>query len=257
MNEQVYNGIAGIYDANRANYPRDLMVQFREICRMPEVGGIVIDVGSGTGISKRQLREVFPQDVAVIGIEPGDDMQRTAVANSSHLPNLTFLNFPAEVLPFKRASVDAVFVAQAVHWFDRPKFYAETARVLRSSGILGLIENNRNWRDSPFLAGDETLLETFGNNYSRHYRSFDIEAELQPVSGLVYKRQVSSSQVVIMSKASFVKWSFTSTKMQDCITNFGEDKVFSTLSELMERYFANETAVEIRYKTELFIVESD
>jgi ubiquinone/menaquinone biosynthesis C-methylase UbiE len=45
--------------------------------------------------------------------------------------NLAYLNFPAEALPFKRSSVDVVFVAQARHWFDRPKFYAETARVLR------------------------------------------------------------------------------------------------------------------------------
>ena len=78
---------------------------------------MVIDVGSGTGIAARRLREVFPQDIAVIGIEPGDDMRRTGTANSSHLPNLAYLNFPAEALPFKRASVNAVFVAQALHWF--------------------------------------------------------------------------------------------------------------------------------------------
>jgi len=69
--------------------------------------------------------------------------------------NLAYLNFPAEALPFKRSSVDVVFVAQALHWFDRPKFYTETARVLRPGGTPGLIENNRNWRDSPFLDGYE------------------------------------------------------------------------------------------------------
>ena len=60
-----------------------------------------------------------------------------------------------------------------------------------------------------------------------------------------------------MSKASFVEWSFTSTKMQDCIKNAGEDKIRSCLSELMENYFANETAVEIPYKTELFIARQE
>ena len=80
MSEQLYDGIAGNYDANRASYPWDLMLQFRDVCRIPEGGGIVLDVGSGTGISTRQLREVYPTDIAVIGIEPGDDMRRTAPA---------------------------------------------------------------------------------------------------------------------------------------------------------------------------------
>lgn len=257
MSQQLYDGIAKLYDANRAGYPWDLMDQFREVCRISESSGIVVDVGSGTGISTRQLREVFPEDIAVIGIEPGDAMRRTAIENSSHLRNLAYFKFPAEALPFKRSSLNAIFAAQALHWFDRPKFYSETVRVLRPGGTLGLAENNRNWRDSPFLAGYETLLETFGDNYSRTYRSFDIEAELQPVSGLVYDRHISSGQVITMSKASFVEWSFSSTKMQDCITNAGEDKIRSTLSELLENYFANETAVEIPYETELFIARRD
>ena len=112
MSKQLYEGIAGSYDANRAAYPRELMAQFGDVCRMPEGGGIVLDVGAGTGISTRQLRAVFPETVAVIGIESGDDMRRTAAANSSHLPNLAFLNFPAEALPFERAAVDAVFIAR-------------------------------------------------------------------------------------------------------------------------------------------------
>jgi SAM-dependent methyltransferase len=36
------------------------------------------------------------------------------------------------------ASVDLVTVAQAAHWFDRPKFYAEVRRVLRPGGVVAL-----------------------------------------------------------------------------------------------------------------------
>jgi SAM-dependent methyltransferase len=35
-------------------------------------------------------------------------------------------------------SVDLVTVAQAVHWFDRPKFYAEAKRVLRPGGVVAV-----------------------------------------------------------------------------------------------------------------------
>jgi len=34
--------------------------------------------------------------------------------------------------------VDLVTVAQAAHWFDRPKFYAEVKRVLRPDGVVAL-----------------------------------------------------------------------------------------------------------------------
>ena len=82
MGEQAFNGIAGIYDNQRPNYPRELIEHFCEICALPGEGGLVLDVASGTGIATRQLRDVFPADVAVIGIEPGDDMRRTAVSKS-------------------------------------------------------------------------------------------------------------------------------------------------------------------------------
>ena len=36
-------------------------------------------------------------------------------------------------------SVDLVTCAQAIHWFDREKFYAETRRVLNKNGVLAVI----------------------------------------------------------------------------------------------------------------------
>ncbi len=35
-------------------------------------------------------------------------------------------------------SVDLVTVAQAAHWFDLPRFYAEVARVLKPDGVIAL-----------------------------------------------------------------------------------------------------------------------
>jgi SAM-dependent methyltransferase len=45
----------------------------------------------------------------------------------------------ATSLPATDASVDLVCVAQALHWFDLPAFYAEASRVLRSgTGVLAV-----------------------------------------------------------------------------------------------------------------------
>jgi SAM-dependent methyltransferase len=47
----------------------------------------------------------------------------------------------AEQLPLGDASVDAVTVGSAFHWFDQGVAQAEIARVLRPPGVLGLLGN--------------------------------------------------------------------------------------------------------------------
>lgn len=46
---------------------------------------------------------------------------------------------------------------------------------------------------------------------------------------------------------------FTSTKMQDCLRNGGEEQIRRALAELMARHFAAETAVAMPYTAELTI----
>lgn len=43
---------------------------------------------------------------------------------------------PAEKTSFPAAAFDAVCVAQALHWFELERFYAEVRRVLRPRGML-------------------------------------------------------------------------------------------------------------------------
>ena len=46
----------------------------------------------------------------------------------------------AEEMPFLSSnSVDLVTCAQAIHWFDREKFYTEVKRVLNKNGVLAVI----------------------------------------------------------------------------------------------------------------------
>ena len=49
----------------------------------------------------------------------------------------------AEALPVAPASLDAVTVAQAFHWFDADRAFDEFDRVLRPRGRVGLIWNAR------------------------------------------------------------------------------------------------------------------
>jgi SAM-dependent methyltransferase len=95
----------------------------------------VLDIGAGTG----KLTEVLAAGHRAIAVEPLAEM-RTLL--ESRLPTVRVLPGTAESLPLPGASIDAVVVAAAFHWFDHEKALAEIARVLRPPGVLALLGNS-------------------------------------------------------------------------------------------------------------------
>ena len=57
---------------------------------------------------------------------------------------------PAEASGLGTGTADLAAVAQALHWFDLPRFFAEAARVLRAGGVLAA------WCYGPFRVLDRT-----------------------------------------------------------------------------------------------------
>jgi len=70
----------------------------------------------------------------------------------------------AEALPLSDQSVEAVFVAEAFHWFRTDEAAREIARVLIPDGHLVLVWQRQRWRDRadlPWIAEFEHRLEPF------------------------------------------------------------------------------------------------
>jgi ubiquinone/menaquinone biosynthesis C-methylase UbiE len=110
-------------------------------------GADVLDLGAGTGKLTRALVERFR---TVVAVEPDPGM-RGVLTRSSEAHRV--LEGRAEEIPLPDESVDAVFVAQAFHWFDTDAALPEIARVLRPGGGLVLIWNA--WFDpEPPLPGE-------------------------------------------------------------------------------------------------------
>src|SRR5262245_46008870 len=162
-----YEGLAGIYDKRRPSYPEDAVRAVAALAIATARAGTVLDVGCGTGIFTRLLAAALPEGFALVGAEPSADMRATALARADGGGRLRFVAGQAEALPAAPASVVLVTVATAVHWFDRPRFYAEAARVLVPGGALAVVENKRRWWNSEALAAYEAILETHVPGYRR------------------------------------------------------------------------------------------
>jgi SAM-dependent methyltransferase len=128
-------------------------------------------------------------------------------------PDLQFVGAPAEALPFENLSFGLITAAQAAQWFDRPVFYGEVHRLLRAGGAVALIENNRNWHKSEFLADYEKLLEAGKSGYSRQYRDHDYAAELA-AAGFETIEQFDCQWVCRFSAPTFLTMARSSTQVQ-------------------------------------------
>jgi SAM-dependent methyltransferase len=60
------------------------------------------------------------------------------VAQAARHPAVEYRVAPAEASGLPDESADVVTVAQAAHWFDRPRFFAEARRVVRPRGVVAL-----------------------------------------------------------------------------------------------------------------------
>jgi SAM-dependent methyltransferase len=93
----------------------------------------VLDLGAGTGKLTRVLAARYAR---VVAVEPVVSMRALI---GREVPSAEVLDGHAEDIPLAALSVDAVFVAQAFHWFATDAAVAEIARVLRPGGVLALL----------------------------------------------------------------------------------------------------------------------
>jgi SAM-dependent methyltransferase len=99
-------------------------------------GATVLDLGAGTGKLTRLLVRRYAR---VIAVEPLDGMRAIL---EKVVPRAESLSGTAEQIPLAEASVDAVFAAQAFHWFATDEALKEIARVLRPGGVFCLVWNS-------------------------------------------------------------------------------------------------------------------
>ena len=109
----------------------------------------------------------------VFAVEPNAEMRLAGEAFLAEFPRLRSVDGKAERTTLPDESIDFVTAAQAAHWFDRERARGEFARILKPSGWLVLLWNERLLDSTPFLRAYEELLLQYGTDYQeiRHERT--------------------------------------------------------------------------------------
>jgi SAM-dependent methyltransferase len=121
-----FSAVAADYANARPEYPREL---FAWIASIAPARTVAWEAGCGSGQATRDLAAQFERVHAT-------DPSAAQIAQARGPANVQFAVEPGERCSLPDACIDAVCVAQALHWFDRDAFFAECNRVLRPGGVL-------------------------------------------------------------------------------------------------------------------------
>jgi SAM-dependent methyltransferase len=119
---------ASEYARRRPDYPPAL---FAALAQLAPGRGLAWDAGTGNGQAARGLAGYFHRVLAT-------DASRSQLAQALAHERVAYVQAAEDGSGLLDGSVDLVTVAQAAHWFDLDRFYAEVARVLRPGGVLAL-----------------------------------------------------------------------------------------------------------------------
>jgi ubiquinone/menaquinone biosynthesis C-methylase UbiE len=123
-----FSGHADRYEAFRPTYPDALFAYLSSLGTLRELAW---DCATGNGQAAVALAPYFTTIIAT-------DASQKQIDHARPCANVQYRVAPADGVPLADASVDLVTVAQALHWFDLPRFYDEVRRVARPGGLIAV-----------------------------------------------------------------------------------------------------------------------
>lgn len=121
-----FSAVAQGYARYRPVYPAQWFARLAELAPGRQRAW---DCGAGSGQAAAGLAEHFDEVIA-------SDISAEQLDQAPAHARVTHRVLPAEHTDLAAGSVDLIAAAQALHWFDLDRFYAEARRVARSGAIL-------------------------------------------------------------------------------------------------------------------------
>jgi ubiquinone/menaquinone biosynthesis C-methylase UbiE len=117
---------AADYAIFRPSYPQELFSYLASIAPSRQLAW---DCGTGNGQAAVGLASVFDRVVAT-------DASEKQIASAQAHARVEYRVAQAEDSGIQSSTIDLITIAQALHWFDLDRFYAEARRVLKPDGVL-------------------------------------------------------------------------------------------------------------------------
>ena len=121
-----FSPVAATYARARPGYPPALFAWLAHSCAARDLAW---DCATGSGQAAVGLRPWFARILAT-------DASAAQLEQAQPDSGIDYRLAPAEHSGLPAASVDLITVAQALHWFDLPRFHREVRRVLKPDGLF-------------------------------------------------------------------------------------------------------------------------
>jgi len=150
------------YQKYRPTYPREFVDWLRSHYGLTS-DSVIVDVGSGTGISAQLFLEF---GCTVYGVEPNEPMRTSAEQHLRSFARFHSVPGTSEHTTLPDHLADLIVVAQAFHWFDPEPTRSEFLRILKPGRPVAILYNDRKMQGSGFTEAYEKLLIDFGRDYA-------------------------------------------------------------------------------------------
>ena len=124
-------GFAARYDAFRPRPPEALLDLLPPLAGV-ERPGLVVDLGSGTGLSTRPWAARADE---VVGVDANEAMVQQA-ETETEAPNVRYINVSSYGTGLPDGCADLVTAAQSLQWMRPERVFPEIERILRTGGVF-------------------------------------------------------------------------------------------------------------------------
>lgn len=206
---------------------------------------VAADVGAGTGIGSRLLAE---QGVYVFAIEPNLEMRQAADPH----PLVEFCDATGERTDLPDKLIDLVVCFQSFHWLEPTSSLLEFSRILKPSGRLALVWNDRD-RDDKFTKEYSSLVRMASNYHPAEERRGSVNPLLASphfanvrCQTFTYRQELDLSGLIGRAQSN----SYIPRE------GLAQQQLVSGLKELYARWKDERGLVCLVYRTSVYLAES-